>query len=64
MATKKKVGMKVPTTNELMKKYGNMIQMASETTESGLWLPSTFYALNYTMGGGIPWGKTIEVAGE
>lgn len=64
MATKKKVGMKVPTSNELLKKYGSMIKMASETKESGLWLPSTFFALNYTMGGGIPFGKSIEVAGE
>lgn len=64
MATKKKVGMKVPTSNELLRKYGSMIKMASETKESGLWLPSTFFALNYTMGGGIPFGKSIEVAGE
>lgn len=64
MATKKKVGMKVPTTNELIKKYGNMVKMASDTQETGLWLPSTFFALNYTMGGGIPFGKSIEVAGE
>lgn len=64
MSTKKKVGMKVPTSNELLRKYGSMIKMASETKESGLWLPSTFFALNYTMGGGIPFGKSIEVAGE
>lgn len=64
MATKKKVGMKVPTTNELMRKYGGMIKLASDTKETGLWLPSTFFALNYTMGGGIPFGKSIEVAGE
>ena len=64
MATKKKVGMKVPTTNELIRKYGGMIKLASDTKETGLWLPSTFFALNYTMGGGIPFGKSIEVAGE
>lgn len=61
---KKKTGLKVPTKNELLKKYGNMIQLASETKESGLWLPSTFFALNYTMGGGIPYGKILEIAGE
>lgn len=61
---KKKPGLKVPTKNELLKKYGNMIQLASETKESGLWLPSTFFALNYTMGGGIPYGKILEIAGE
>jgi recombination protein RecA len=64
MAKKSKVGIKVPTKNELLKKYGGIIKMASETTESGLWLPSTFYALNYTLGGGIPFGKILEIAGE
>lgn len=61
---KSKIGLKVPTKNELLKKYGSMIKLASETQESGLWLPSTFYALNYTFGGGIPFGKILEVAGE
>ena len=64
MAKKTKVGIKVPTKNELLKKYGNIIQIASNTKESGLWLPSTFYALNYTLGGGIPFGKILEIAGE
>lgn len=64
MAKKSKGNLKIPTRNDLLKRYGNMIQMASETTESGLWLPSTFYALNYTLGGGIPYGKILEVAGE
>lgn len=61
---KSKVGLKVPTKNEIMKKYGSMIKLASDTQESGLWLPSTFFALNYTFGGGIPFGKILEVAGE
>lgn len=64
MAKKTKVGIKVPTKNELLKKYGSMIKMASDTQESGLWLPSKFLALNYTFGGGIPFGKILEVAGE
>lgn len=64
MAKKSKVGIKVPTKSELFKKYGSIIKIASETTESGLWLPSTFYALNYTLGGGIPFGKILEIAGE
>jgi recombination protein RecA len=64
MATKSKIGIKVPTKNELLKRYGSIIQLASDTKESGLWLPSTFFALNYTMGGGIPFGKVLEVAGE
>lgn len=64
MAKKTKVGLKVPTKNEILKKYGEMIKVASETKETGLWLPSTFFALNYLFGGGIPWGKSIEIAGE
>ena len=64
MAKKLKVGIKVPTKNELLKKYGNMVKLASETTETGLWLPSTFFALNYQWGGGIPFGKIAEIAGE
>lgn len=64
MAKKSKVGIKVPTKNELLKRYGSMIKLASETKEPGLWLPSTFFVLNYTFGGGIPFGKILEVAGE
>lgn len=64
MVSKKKVGIKVPTKNEILKKYGSILKLASDTKESGLWLPSTFFALNYTFGGGIPFGKILEVAGE
>lgn len=64
MGTPKKVGVKVPTRNEILKKYGNMIVTASESKEFPLKLPSTFYFLNDTIGGGIPWGKILEIAGE
>lgn len=64
MAKKSKIGLRVPSKNEILKKYGDRIQMASESTEAKLWLPSTFYALNYAMGGGAPWGKSIEILGE
>ena len=64
MAKKSKIGIKVPTQNELLRKYGNLIQKASTSKETGLWLPSKFLALNYTLGGGIPYGKILEVAGE
>lgn len=64
MAKKARMGIKVPSKNELLKKYGDRIQMASDSTEAKLWLPSTFYALNYAMGGGAPWGKSIEILGE
>jgi len=63
MATKTKI--KVPTLNELNKKYGSIIKMkASEVEDQNLWLPSTFFALNHQWGGGIPFGKIVEVAGE
>lgn len=64
MAKKTKVGLKVPTKNEILKKYSSIMRLASETVESNLWLPSTFFSLNYTFGGGIPFGKILEVAGE
>ena len=64
MATKRKVGVKVPTENEILRKYGNSVVLASETKETNLWLPSTFFLLNYTLGGAIPWGKILEIAGE
>lgn len=64
MAKKTKVGLKVPTLNEITKRYGNSVAMdASQVVDHGLWLPSTFYALNYLTGGGIPYGKIIEIAG-
>ena len=56
--------LKVPTKNELLKKYGDIIKVASNKEDTGLWLPSTFFALNYQMGGGIPFGKILEIAGE
>ena len=64
MAKKTKVGLKVPTQNELLRKYGDMVQIADSTQETGLWLPSKFLALNYTLGRGIPYGKILEVMGE
>lgn len=65
MAKKTKVGLKVPTLNELNRKYGSIIKMkASEVEDHNLWLPSTFFALNHQWGGGIPFGKIVEVAGE
>ena len=64
MATKRKIGLKVPTKAELDRKYGSIIRKASDIEEPNLWLPSTFFALNHQWGGGIPFGKIVEVAGE
>lgn len=57
-------GMRVPTKNELLKKYRSIMNIASDLVDSNLWLPSTFFTLNYTFGRGIPYGKILEVAGE
>lgn len=64
MASKNSKSMKVPTKNELIKKYGTIMNIASDLVDSNLWLPSTFFTLNYTFGRGIPYGKILEVAGE
>lgn len=55
---------KIPSINELTRKYGSMVKVASNTEDNNLWLPSTFFALNYTLGGGIPFGKILEILGE
>lgn len=56
---------KVPTTNEMLRKYGSSLQLnASQINHHGLWIPTTFFALNYQMGGGFPYGKIVEVIGE
>lgn len=64
MAKKTKVGLKVPTKNELAKRYPGS-RLASENDDSHLpWLPSRFIAFNYQLGGGIPFGKILEIYGE
>lgn len=55
---------KIPTKREIFKKYGGMMELASNINETQLWLPSTFFSLNYQWGGGIPFGKIVEIAGE
>lgn len=62
MAGRKKI--KIPTQKELNKKfYGTYIP--SEVDESKTpWLPSRFLAFNKITGGGIPYGKILELFGE
>lgn len=61
MARKK---IKIPTLKELQKKYPTQY-IASEVDESKtLWLPSRFLAFNKVLGGGIPFGKVLELFGE
>ena len=64
MAKKVKVGIKVPTKNELLKRYPTM-SIASENDDSRLpWLPCKIHAFNYQLGGGVPYGKIAEIFGE
>lgn len=61
----KSVGKKILSDAEISKKYTGS-GVASEITimpEKSLWLPSRSLYLNYTMGGGIPYGKICEIFG-
>lgn len=64
MAKKVKIGIKVPTSSELNRRYGNLLINPSIQERPKLWLPSRFLALNYQYGGGIPFGKILEVMGQ
>ena len=64
MAKKVKIGIKVPTSSELNRRYGNLLINPSTQERPKLWLPSRFLALNYQYGGGIPCGKILEVMGQ
>lgn len=58
--------LKLPTENELSKKY-NGSGKASDiklSAEDSLWLPSSNIAINYLFGGGIPYGRILELYGE
>lgn len=50
----------------LRKKYGgsNSASNIVLSAEDMLWLPSRFLALNHLMGGGLPFGKILEIFGE
>lgn len=61
----KRTGLKVPTLKEITRRYGSSLKMKADTIDHyNLWIPSSFYALNYQMGGGIPFGKIVEIMGE
>lgn len=63
---KKKVSLKVRSLAELRKKYpgSNVASIVIPSAEDMLWLPSDILALNHWLGGGIPYGKIMEVFGE
>ena len=54
---------KVPSLKEMQKKFPGFV-IASENDDTHLpWLPSRFHAFNYVLGGGIPYGKILELFG-
>jgi recombination protein RecA len=66
MAKKAKGKIKLQTESALRKKYagsGNAKEILV-APEDMLWIPSRFLALNDQWGGGIPYGKVVEVFGE
>lgn len=63
MATKSS-GIKIPTASALDKKYKGSGIASKVLERGGLRLPSTFLYLNYTLSGGLPYGKILEIFGE
>ena len=68
MPIKKKVVRKagsIMTDSAISKKYpgAGLASVISVLPEDALWLPSRHLYLNYTMGGGIPYGKICEIFG-
>ena len=66
MAKKAKGKLKVQSESALRKKYagsGRATDIVVSADEM-LWLPSRFLALNNQFGGGIPYGKILELFGE
>lgn len=61
----KKVSLKLPTEKDLRKKYvgANVASIVIPSKEETLWLPSEILALNEMLGGGIPYGRILEILG-
>jgi len=63
---KPKVGERLLSPTQLKTKY-NGTGIASQVMlgpSDGLWLPSKNLTLNYTLGGGIPYGRQVEIYGS
>lgn len=60
---KKKTSGKVLDRKALAKKYSGSGMATNVLGNNSLWLPSRFLLLNHTMGGGIPYGKMVEIHG-
>lgn len=61
---KKKAKLKLLSESAITKKYSGSGIAISVLKEVDLWLPSRFLALNYQWGGGLPYGKIVEIYGE
>lgn len=61
MARKK---IKIPTLRDLQKKFPGQYVPGQVDESKTPWLPSRCLALNKVMGGGIPFGKILELFGE
>ncbi len=66
MAKKKNKGIKILTATALAKKYSKSGKASDIVVpeEEYLRLPSRFLLFNYTIGGGLPYGKILELYGE
>lgn len=64
MAKKKGGTIKIPTQAALMKKYGRSGLASNVLSDTTLWIPSRFLAVNHQFGGGIPYGGIVELYGE
>jgi len=64
MGKAKSTGIKIPTAASMDKKYHGSGIASKILGRGGLRLPSRFLYLNYTLSGGIPYGKILEVFGE
>lgn len=61
---KKKASIKVLTATAISKKYSGSGLATSVLEDIDLWIPSRFLALNHQWGGGLPYGKIVEIYGE
>jgi len=64
MAKKTKIGITIPTKNELMKRYPGMSVASENDDDRYPRIPSRHLAFNYQTGGGLPYGKIMEIYGE
>lgn len=55
---------KVPSLRDMQKKFPGFTIASEADDTSSPWLPSRFHALNYVLGGGIPYGKVLELFGS